>query len=124
MMEELAKLLCGRGVPFDGIDRRIMCFPHVINVCCQHVLKEFTNLELAESVDNYVAEELTCLPGHQTFEDAVKRDPVALGRNIVRMLRSSGQRREAFDAFICDGNEKGYFEHNVPQLQLLRDVKT
>jgi hypothetical protein len=99
-----------------------MCFVHIINICCQHVIGEFTNIELSESVDDFVAEELACHPDHQTFEDAVKQDPVALGRNIVCVLRSSSSRRDAFDQHIRDGNEKGWFD--VGQLQLLRDVKT
>jgi hypothetical protein len=121
MMEELGKLLHVRDIPFDGCDRKIMCFAHVINICCQHVIGEFTNIELSESVDDFVAEELACHPDHQTFEDAVKRDPVTLGRNIMRVLRSSSSRRDAFDQHIRDGNEKGWFD--VGQLQLLRDVK-
>jgi hypothetical protein len=122
MMEELTKLLRTRNTPFDSVDRRIMCFPHVINICCQHVISQFTDIELSESVDDFIADEVSYLPHLQTFEEAVKRDPVTLGRNIVRVLRSSGQRRDAFEQLIRDGNEKGWF--TVEQLQLLRDVKT
>jgi hypothetical protein len=122
MMEELEKLLRTQNVRFDSIDKRIMCFPHVINICCQHVISQFTDIDLAESINEFIAEELSYLPQLQTFEEAIKRDPVALGRNIVRVLRSSGQRRDAFDQLIRDGNEKGWF--TVEQLQLLRDVKT
>lgn len=121
-MEELSLLLDARGIPFDNEDQRMMCFPHVINICCQHVLQEFTNTELSESVDDFEAQELSCLPHLQSFEDAVKRDPVALGRNIVRVLRSSGKRRAAFAQHIQDGNNKGWFA--VKDLQLQRDVKT
>jgi hypothetical protein len=124
MMEEFANLLHTRGIDFDGVDRKIMCFAHVINICCQHTIKEFTNIDLSESSSDFIAEELLCLPRLQTIENAVKRDPVALGRNIVRLLRSSGQRRETFDQLIRDGNKSGWFETKVPELQLLRDVKT
>ena len=122
MMDELEILLYARDIPFDGSDRKVMCFAHVVNICCQHVIGQFTNIELSESVDEFVAQVLECHPDHQTFDDAVKQDPVALGCNIVRVLRSSGHRRDAFDQHIRDGKEKGWFD--VGNLQLLRDVKT
>lgn len=123
-MTELTKLLNAKKIPFDGVDKRIMCFPHVINICCQHVITQFTNIELSESAVEYVADEYTYPPSRQTFEQAAKRDPVALARNIVRVIRSSGQRRSAFLEVIRDGNAKGYFGKGVKELQLLRDVKT
>jgi hypothetical protein len=125
MMEELTKLLRARDIEFHSLDRTMMCFPHVINICCQHVISQFTNIELSESVDDFIAEDLSYLPHRQTFEEAVERDPIALGRNIVRTLRSSGQRREAFKQLIHDGNLNGWFgDVAVKPLQLLRDVRT
>jgi len=124
MMKELGTRLRSRGIHFDGVDQRIMCFAHVINICCQHVIKEFTNIELSESTDEFIAAELSYLPQHQTFEDAVKRDPVAMGRSIVRVLQSSGQRRKAFNDTIVDGNKSGAFPSEIRELQLLRDVRT
>jgi hypothetical protein len=59
MMTELTKLLNAKKIPFDGVDKRIMCFPHVINICCQHVITQFTNIELSESAVEYVADEYT-----------------------------------------------------------------
>ena len=88
-MDELEILLYARDIPFDGSDRKVMCFAHVVNICCQHVIGQFTNIELSESVDEFVAQVLECHPDHQTFDDAVKRDPVALGRNIVRVVTGS-----------------------------------
>ena len=65
------------------------------------------------------------------FEEVVKRDPVALGRNIVRVLQNSGQQRDLFDDIVRDGNEKGWFQVGnpprpiqLPLVQLLRDVAT
>jgi hypothetical protein len=69
-------------------------------------------------------------PESQTFEEAVKRDPIALGRVVVRTVRASGQRRVHFTDVIKVGNEKKHFflgdvvEIMVPDLQLLRDVRT
>ena len=68
-------------------------------------------------------------PDEQTFEEAVKRDPIALARVVVRAIRASGQRREQFSRIILGGNTNNYFVVGdlvvkVPSLQLLRDVKT
>jgi hypothetical protein len=69
-------------------------------------------------------------PTSQTVEEAVKRDPIALGRVVVRSIRASGQRREHFLAVVREGNNRKHFilgthvEIIVPELQLLRDVKT
>ncbi|KIL57978.1 hypothetical protein M378DRAFT_188346 [Amanita muscaria Koide BX008] len=128
-MTELANLLHDREAPdFDPLDRRIMCFPHVINICCQHVIESLTNLSLAQSTN---IPQGASSSNARTFEDAVKNDPVALGRTIVRIIRSSGQRRDAFDEHIRDGNAKGWFRHEgsptpvqLPLLQLLHDVRT
>lgn len=63
-----------------------------------------------------------------------KRDPLRRARKVVQFLRSSDQRREGLRKFIEDGNRRGWFtgkddngKHitlQVPQLELLRDVKT
>lgn len=68
-----------------------MCFPHVVNMCCQHLISNFTNVDLAETAAEFVAALPQGLPDRQTFEEAVKRDPMALGRDIVHVLRNSGQ---------------------------------
>jgi hypothetical protein len=63
----------------------------------------------------------------------LKCDPLKRARRVIRLLRSSDQRREGFREFIKLGNErKWFFEKTqsgkisvkVPELQLLRDVKT
>jgi len=72
MLEELEDLLYARDISFDGIDRRIMCFAHMINICCQHVIGQFTNIKLLESVNEFVTEKLPILPDWQSFDDAIK----------------------------------------------------
>ena len=95
------------------------------------MIDEFTNAELIDAAVAFVP----CIPHNdpdrQTFEEACRRDPIALGRDIVRALRASGQRRELFDDIVKDGNEKGHFRVGenpspvtLPQLQLLHDVRT
>ena len=130
-MLELQNRLLERDHTFNHRDRRIMCFPHIINICCQHVISDFTDAALAEAADVFVESLPPDIPDRQTFTDALKRDPIALGRNIVRILRGSGQRRDGFDELIREGNKKGWFEGGNPpttiqlkHLQLLHDVRT
>jgi hypothetical protein len=131
-MVELEKLLRAREIDFHAFDRRIMCFPHVINICCQHVINDFTDLGLANS--ELVLEPATDAPNSseqsESFEEAIKRDPIALGRNVVRVLRASGQRRDDFDKLVVNGNSSGWFKDSkthqtvqLPERQLLHDVR-
>ena len=66
-----------------------------------------------------------------------KRKPLVRARKLIRVLRSSDQRRTKFTQFINDGNERGWFPARdkegkripgettkVRNVQLLRDVKT
>jgi hypothetical protein len=125
-MEEMEHLLHLRDIDFDHLDRRIMCFLHIINICCQHILSEFTNVNL---VDTTGVAELPSSANEQSYKEAVGSDPIARGRNIVRVLRGSGQRRDRFNEVIDDGNAKEWFVVGnqvvmLPRLQLLRDVRT
>jgi hypothetical protein len=63
----------------------------------------------------------------------IKHDPLRWARRVIRLLCSSDQRREGFRLFIQDRNKRNWFygkessKHfpvQVPELQLLRDVKT
>jgi hypothetical protein len=130
-MVKLQNCLLERDHVFDHRDQRIMCFPHIINICCQHVINDFTDTTLAEAANVFVETLPPDVPDRQTFADALKRDPITLGRNIVQVLQGSGQRRDSFDELIRDGNERGWFEGGNPptiiqlkHLQLLRDVRT
>jgi hypothetical protein len=91
-----------------------MCFPHIVNICCQHLIGNFTNVDLAETAMEFVAALPPGLPERQTFEEAIKCDPVALGCDIVRVLQKSGQQRDLFDNIIQVGNKKGWFKAGDP----------
>ena len=125
-LEELEILFRECDIDFDHLDRWIMCFPHVINICCQHIIAKFTNVNL---IDLAHVAELPLAADGQSFDDAVSSNPIACGRNIVHVLRSSGQHHERLKEVIVDGNAKGWFvaggiEVMVPPCQLLRDIKT
>jgi len=82
-MQELGRLLHSRNIDFDYLDRQIMCFPHVINICCQHIIAKFTNVAFGDL--NSVAQ-LPSPANNQSFDDAIKSDPIACGQNVVHVL--------------------------------------
>ena len=106
----------------------IRCFPHVINICVQEVIKSFESDQIIDLVPD---------DNHETWKEAARKKPLARLRALIRALRASGKRREAFDESIFKSNSKNHFfdpdarEQNnqlktveVPQLNLLRDVDT
>ena len=70
-LHKLVILLEARDFDFDAIDCQIMCFAHVINTCCQHVIASLTNVTLAESAELSVGVLPSSLPEQQTFEDTL-----------------------------------------------------
>jgi len=130
-MEEYGRLLrTTRELDWDHENNRIMCFPHVINICSTHVIEGFTQLELVD--DEFDPSLPPRDPDHQTYDEAIARDPIVLCRAIIHAIRASGQRLDLFTATILDGNTKGWFVSptnphqiiKIPELQLLRDVRT
>jgi len=73
-------------------------------------------------------------PKPKAWVDTMKGDPLRRARRVIRLLRSSDNHRTEFQKIIVDGNKLSLFmkkdgdgnqvKDNVPELQLLRDVKT
>jgi hypothetical protein len=135
MLEFLQKLFEEREIfSFDAKDNRIMCFPHIINIAVQHVLKKMSSVEAPEDdeddedlIDNSNADEGRGFG--QSFEAACAQDPITRIRKIVMAIRASGQRRDALLIWIETGNKSGLFVLNgkpiqIQPKQLLRDVRT
>jgi hypothetical protein len=108
MMEALEKKLEERDIAFDATDRRIMCFAHIVNLCSGAVIRAAGN-----------------------GEGPSESNPIGVARGVVRAVRVSGKRRDAFDEVIRDGNQKSWFKVGQPpkavvlkELQLLQDVRT
>jgi len=125
-MEEIGRCLQSRGIEFNAQDRKVMCFPHVVNLSSGRVIEGLT--KVLEDVPEHW-EPPPVPDGKQSYAEAVARDPIALGRAIVRAIRASGTRRDAFDDVIQNGNAKKWFNDGekivqVKPLQLLRDVST
>ena len=104
--------------------RSCRCFPHVVNICVQHVLAAFEDNKTIDKVPE------------SSWKEAAQKKPLSRLRALIRALRASGKRCEAFSESIREGNSKGLFvdpeacQHgemksvHVPECNLLRDVDT
>jgi len=73
-------------------------------------------------------------PKPKGWVDTMKGDPLWHARRVIRLLRSSDHHRMEFQKIVVNGNKHGFFtkkdsdgnqvKGNVPELQVLRDVKT
>lgn len=92
----------------------------------QHVLTAFENTSCIDQVQE----------GHEKWKEAALKKPLTRLRALIRALRASGRRREAFQACIREGNQNSHFVDpearecgeekvvQVPECALLRDVET
>jgi len=122
MMQELEVLLEARDIPFDAADRRIMCFAHVVDLSSGRVVRALADRAKAKNNDMD--------SDSDSDSESPPTDPIAHARKVVRAIRGSGMRRDAFEEVIVNGNSKGWFKNaeglavKIRFLQLLRDVLT
>jgi hypothetical protein len=124
MLEHLEKLLKDHEIfSFDPKDNRIMCFPHIINITVQHVLKKMSLVQVPENDDD--PEVFTDKPNMdegcgfgQSFAAACAQDPVACLCKIVMVIRSSRQRHNALMRWIETGNQNGLLVLNNRPVQI------
>ncbi|KAF8689423.1 Encoded by, partial [Rhizoctonia solani] len=129
LMQELAQAFESRRIEFDEKENWIRCFPHVMNLAVNAILKSLPEagtgfrrmLQGSEQpIDNATSEYLTALDS----------SPVEACRASVLACRSSGIRRKGIWQIILDGNVTGRFQlpngesYNVPVRELLRDMPT
>ena len=92
MLEHLETLFEEREIfSFDAKDNRIMCFPHIINIAVQHVLKRMSKVEAPDNEDNSedLIEKSNADEGRrfgQTFEAACAQDPINRLHKIVMTI--------------------------------------
>ena len=129
-MQELDQLIQSCKIPFDTQDRKIMCYSHVIDLSRGRIVDGLSRVNTRSDTSDWDADELPSLI-EPTYTDAIARDTISHARTVVRVIRGSGMRRDAFDDVITNGNSKGWFKAGQPlkvvqlkRLQLLRDVQT
>ena len=133
MMQELEKILKKRDIDFDATDRQVMCYGHIVNLSSGRVIEKASSSNSTADDDEVRPRPTPPNSPDQSYDDAVARDPIALGRNVVRVIRASGTRRNTFNELIETGNARGWFVVGQPPnqktitlepKQLLRDVCT
>jgi hypothetical protein len=77
-LEGFELLVMAQDIVFDHEDNHIMCFPHVINICSTHVIKEFTNVDLVDDLEEFDPSLAPRDPGAQMYEQAGACDPIAM----------------------------------------------
>ena len=126
-MEHLEKLLKTHELPleFGAQDRKVMCFPHVTNICVQHIVEEFSAPDLEKIANAWVDCFGDDVIDKEKYLEAVKKNLVALGHDVVCIIRASGLRRDEFDKIIVTGNLQQWFKSpagtvvQIPEVQLL-----
>lgn len=107
MMRKMVPLFRERDIPFDAKNNRINCFPHIINIVAQHVIKKVSKSVAADADDAFIftqsrnPDERRAPP--ETFEEACASDPLGRVRKIIVAIRASGQRRDEFNNWIKMG---------------------
>ena len=107
MMRKLEPLFRERDIPFDANNNRISCFPHIINIIAQHVIKKVSKSVAANADDAFIFEQSHNLDVQRTppktFAEACTSDPLGRVRKIIVAIRASGQRHDEFNSWIKMG---------------------
>jgi len=132
-LKELRILLRPHEVKFNHKENHIRCFPHVTNVCSNHIIKAFTNITLVDDTGGFITSTSgpPSDPDTQTYEEVVACDPITLCWSTVQAVHASGKQCDHLAEVIEDGNKKGWFKSikdlaktiKVKQVQLIHDMK-
>lgn len=102
--------------------------PHILNICTKHVVDEYSDADFSAVSEAWVTS-LDDILDEDTYVEALCHDPVALGCDIVCLIRSSSLCHEGFTSTIRTGNQMNWFMDDdgnatqIPILELLRDMK-
>ena len=147
-MKELQALLVKRDVVFDHANNRIMCFPHIINICTTHIVAASTQVNQKylesdgldgdddddddrDSPNSYqtgpqLDEVFIAMqpPEHRAWLRSLSHDPIKLIADIVRHIRASDARKRSFTEIVqlCTKDDPE-FSGSLP-LQLIRHIRT
>jgi hypothetical protein len=135
MMQELEIMFRKCDFDFDATDRHIMCYMHIMNLSSGCVIEGATGVDAADHDKDWCSPlpPPPNSPNEQSYANAVAHDPIALGHNVVRVIRASGKCREAFNEVIQNGNARGWFvvgeslkqsTITIKPKELLQDVVT
>ena len=149
-MKELQALLVQRDVVFDNLNNRVMCYPHIINICTAHIVAASTQVSKKyldsngwdNGDDDDDDDDIDTSSPYQTgpqLDEAfiasqplarqawlrsLSRDPVRLVADIVRYIRASDSRKQSFAGIValCTKDDPG--SRGAPPLQLIQHIRT
>jgi hypothetical protein len=85
MMQELDQLIQSREIPFDAQDQKIMCYSHVIDLSCGHIVDGLSWVNTRSDTSDWDADELPSLI-EPTYTDAITRDTISHARTVVWVI--------------------------------------
>ena len=77
MLQEPARLLQEHNIDFDAVDRRIMCYGHVVDLSTGHVIDALTKKQTDDDKD-WTGPPLPSSCAEQIYDKAVACDPIML----------------------------------------------
>ncbi|KAG1727189.1 uncharacterized protein EDB91DRAFT_1061236 [Suillus paluster] len=127
-MQELLRLLESRGIHFHPVEQRILCFPHIINICVRHILNDYWKADFSGVVDRWVVEGKTI--NKDTYVEAIQGKALDQVRLLICTIRASDKQCNSFRVIITTGNDEKWFQDDsgaiiqLPVVQLLHDEPT
>jgi hypothetical protein len=89
-MVELSCLLLECGIEFDPVDHKIPCFPHIINICIQHIIASYHSMDLSTVPAQWLA--CNVVIKKYSYSEALTFQPIKRGKHLVCVICASGQR--------------------------------
>lgn len=120
-MRELSDKLDSCGIDFHPIERRIPCFPHIINICVKHIVDDYHKADFSFVNESWVVGTRTIIKAE--YVEAVTGKVLNRARDVVRKIRATNQWRNSFRETIITGNEKEWFQDDMGGKLLLPVVK-
>ena len=132
MMKHLKGLLAEHELPleFHAQDRCTIYFPHVINICVQHIIDMFSDPDLEKIALTWVSAFNGNMVDKDFYIKAVKKNPVALGHAIICVIHASGLWHDEFSTTVQSENLHSWFKTPasavaiISEFQLLLDIRT
>ena len=105
------------------------CFPHQLHTAVSVMIKNCTSENALDDTtgDFESPVEEPDNPHMQSLADALQRDPIAIARGIINIIRSSQLRRVEFKDIIEAGNQRQRWQneegriYQIKGLNLIRD---
>jgi hypothetical protein len=87
-MRKLSSLLQVIGIDFDLDEHQILCFPHILNTSSHHITERYAAVQFTAIRQTWVNFYGAAID-KDAYITALRRDPVTLSRDIVRIVRAS-----------------------------------